>query len=139
MAIADAIAADLASGKLSAGERLPPHRHLAWRLGVTVGTVTRAYQEAARRGLLVGEVGRGSFLRDPARRTATAIMPAAERGVLNMNVAAPPRVPSHGEFDAALAEVAADVERFSLLDYAPPGRYTGAAADGRRLAGQMRR
>ena len=122
VAIADAIAADLAAGKLNPGERLPPHRDLAWRLGVTVGTVTRAYQEAARRGLLVGEVGRGSFLRDSALRPAApVIVPAADRGLLNMCVASPPRVPSHAEFDAALGEVAAAADRLSLLDYPPPG------------------
>src|SRR5262245_34554933 len=70
LAIADAIAADLAAGRLKSGERLPPQRELAWKLGVTVGTVTRAYQEAEKRGLLTGEVGRGSFLRDQGANLA---------------------------------------------------------------------
>ena len=35
-------------------------------LGVTVGTVSRAYAEAERRGLTLGEVGRGTFVRGPA-------------------------------------------------------------------------
>src|SRR6266478_5622866 len=61
-AIAEALAADIRDGKLKAGDRLPTHRDLAYRLGVTVGTVTRAYAEAQRRGLLEGHVGRGSFL-----------------------------------------------------------------------------
>jgi len=46
MAIADALASDVRNGKLKAGERLPTHRDLAYRLGVTVGTITRAYAEA---------------------------------------------------------------------------------------------
>lgn len=54
LAIADALAADIAAGDLSPGDRLPTHRDLAWRLGVTVGTVSRAYAEAARRGLVSG-------------------------------------------------------------------------------------
>ena len=62
-AIADAIAEDIAAGRLKPGDRLPTHRALAYEIGVTVGTVTRAYQEATRRGLLTGEVGRGSFVR----------------------------------------------------------------------------
>ena len=61
-AIADALAAGLQNGELKPGDRLPTHRDLAYRLGVTVGTVTRAYAEAQRRGLLEGHVGRGSFL-----------------------------------------------------------------------------
>jgi len=65
-AIADALADDITAGRLSAGTRLPTHRFLADQLGVTVGTVTRGYLEAARRGLLSGEVGRGTFVRRAA-------------------------------------------------------------------------
>jgi DNA-binding transcriptional MocR family regulator len=62
-AIADAIDEDVQSGALRAGSRLPPHRDLADHLGVTVTTITRAYTEAARRGLINGHVGRGTFIR----------------------------------------------------------------------------
>jgi DNA-binding transcriptional MocR family regulator len=62
-AIADALAEDASKGRLPPGTRLPTHRDLADRLGVTVGTVSRAYAEAARRGLVSGEVGRGTFAR----------------------------------------------------------------------------
>ena len=61
LAIADAMAGDIMSGKLNVGDKLPPHRDLAWRLKVTVGTVTRAYREAEIRGLLSGEVGAGKL------------------------------------------------------------------------------
>src|SRR6186713_3342110 len=62
-AIADAIDADVEQGTLRAGAKLPPHRDLAGHLGVTVTTITRAYTEAARRGLTSGHVGRGTFIR----------------------------------------------------------------------------
>lgn len=62
-AIADAIDEDVQRGTLRAGARLPPHRDLADHLGVTVTTVTRAYAEASRRGLISGHVGRGTFIR----------------------------------------------------------------------------
>lgn len=68
-AIADRLAEDIEAGLLDPGTRLPTHRALAGRLGVTVGTVTRAYAEARRRGLVAGQVGRGTFvnpLRDKA-------------------------------------------------------------------------
>ena len=61
-AIADALAADVAAGRLAPGTRLPTHRDLAEALGVTVGTVTRAYTEAERRGLVAATVGRGTFV-----------------------------------------------------------------------------
>src|SRR5713101_8810123 len=67
LAIAEALAGDIKQGRLKPGDRLPTHRDLAYRLGVTVGTVTRAYAEAARRGLVGGEVGRGTFVRAAAR------------------------------------------------------------------------
>ena len=62
-AIADAIGAAIRDGTLSAGDRLPPQRELAWKLGVTVGTVSRGYTLAVERGLLSGEVGRGTYVR----------------------------------------------------------------------------
>ena len=65
-AIADAIDEDVQKGPLRAGARLPPHRDLADRLGVTVTTITRAYTEATRRGLIDGHVGRGTFIRGTA-------------------------------------------------------------------------
>ena len=53
----------IVNGRWQAGQRLPTHRDLAWHLKVTVGTVTRAYAEAERRGLIAGEVGRGTYVR----------------------------------------------------------------------------
>ena len=61
--IADALARDIDHGRLAPGQRLPTHRSLADQLGITVGTVSRGYAEARRRGLVVGEVGRGTFVR----------------------------------------------------------------------------
>lgn len=41
---------------------MPPHRELASRLGIGVGTVTKAYAEAERLGFLTSAVGRGTFV-----------------------------------------------------------------------------
>jgi DNA-binding transcriptional regulator YhcF (GntR family) len=65
-AIADAIGREIEAGRLKPGGRLPTQRVLARQLGVTLTTVTRAYVEAQRRGLLNGEVGRGTFVRPSA-------------------------------------------------------------------------
>jgi Predicted transcriptional regulators len=64
-AIADDLAEAVADGRLRAGGRLPTHRDLAHRLGVTIGTVTRAYAEAERRGIVEATVGRGTFVKAP--------------------------------------------------------------------------
>ncbi len=61
-ALAGAITEAIASGELTEGERLPTHRDLAWRLGITVGTVTRAYALAQAQGRIAGEVGRGTYV-----------------------------------------------------------------------------
>jgi DNA-binding transcriptional MocR family regulator len=79
-AIADAIDRDVQSGALKAGARLPPHRDLADHLGVTVTTITRAYTEAARRGLISGHVGRGTFIRGHEAEEG------ADAGLLDMSV-----------------------------------------------------
>lgn len=63
MAIANAIAAAMDRGALAPGDRLPPHRTLAAALGIDLTTVTRAYAEARRRGLLDAAVGSGTFIR----------------------------------------------------------------------------
>ena len=62
-AIADALEHDINEGVLRDGSRLPTHRDLAQTLGVTPLTITRAYKEAARRGLVDSTVGRGTFVR----------------------------------------------------------------------------
>ncbi len=62
-ALVDALNRDIDAGVLPPGTRLPTQRELAGRLGVAIGTVSRAYALAERRGLLSGEVGRGTFVR----------------------------------------------------------------------------
>src|SRR5258708_38056586 len=77
-AIAEALADDVREGRLKPGDRLPTHRDLAWHLKVTVGTVSRAYAEAERRGLIAGEVGRGTFIRSAEPPAPSSLPP--ERG-----------------------------------------------------------
>jgi DNA-binding transcriptional MocR family regulator len=63
LALVDALERDIETGRLKPGDRLPTHRQLADRLGLALGTVSRAYGTAERRGLVSGEVGRGTFVR----------------------------------------------------------------------------
>ncbi len=88
LAIAGALARDIEGGVLAGGARLPPQRALAETLGVDLTTVTRAYGEARRLGLIEGSGRRGSFVR---RKPATGAAPArAEAPDTGMN--APPRL-----------------------------------------------
>lgn len=60
--IADAIEEGITNGELKVGSKLPPLRNVAFDIGVTVGTVSRAYALACERGLVSGEVGRGTYV-----------------------------------------------------------------------------
>lgn len=77
-AIADAVAAEIASGKLAAGSRLPPQRTFADNWGIAASTAGRVYAELTRRGLVTGEVGRGTFVRAPETLRAIRISEAAD-------------------------------------------------------------
>jgi DNA-binding transcriptional MocR family regulator len=62
LAIAEAISRDIEHGSLRPGDRLPPQRALAEALAIDLTTVTRAYGEAQRLGLIEGSGRRGSFV-----------------------------------------------------------------------------
>ena len=49
-ALATAIETAIQTGELPVGAKLPPQRNLAWKLGVTVGTVSRGYMLAEQKG-----------------------------------------------------------------------------------------
>ena len=76
--LADAVAAAIANGALKPGDRLPPQRSFAYDRKIAVSTASRVYTELLRRGLVVGEVGRGTFISGEARRGIAA--PTEPRG-----------------------------------------------------------
>lgn len=62
LGIVEALEADIRSGMVVPGERLPAQRAIAEALGVDLTTVTRAFNEARRRGLVQAQAGRGTFI-----------------------------------------------------------------------------
>ena len=77
--LADTIAAEIADGRLKPGDRLPPQRDFAYERKIAVSTASRVYAELLRRGLVVGEVGRGTFISGDAKRGGT--LPSEPRGI----------------------------------------------------------
>lgn len=64
-AVMQAIRDAISTQTLQPGDKLPPVRDLAWRLGITPGTVARAYTLMTDEGTLIAEVGRGTFVARP--------------------------------------------------------------------------
>lgn len=128
LAIADAIADDIRSGRLVQDDQLPPQRLLAERLGVDFTTVSRAYAEARRRGLVMGRVGQGTFV-----QTEILPRPMAEPSVIDMTMNAPPQPddpPLIARMRREMSSLALQIEPRRLLGYRD---YAGSAQD--RAAG----
>lgn len=124
-AIAEAFAEDVASGQLVPGDRVPAHRELADRLGVTAGTISRAYAELQRVGLLDGQIGRGSFVRSnrsPGGHLADA--EAQRRGIVDLSLNYPPSSPLEAAPIAnAFAALARDPDLAEFIGYPPEEGY----------------
>ncbi len=81
LALVRALRAAITSGELPEGTQLPTVRDLAWRLKVTPGTVSRAYQIATQEGLLQATVGRGTFVAARTPRLGPRMSLMAERNL----------------------------------------------------------
>lgn len=93
--LAQGIAAAIDAGSLRPGDRLPPHRDLAWKLNLSVQTVSRAYEELIRADLISGEVGRGSFVRSGPRETIEVpwFRATSERPPIDLSMMTPVKLP----------------------------------------------
>jgi DNA-binding transcriptional MocR family regulator len=110
-AIAQSLVDAIAAGEVRDGHRLPPHRTLAFRLGVSVHTVSRAYEELTRLGVIRGEVGRGSFViaRDAGSATPWYAVKDDE-SVIDLSMLVPVLEPHHAAaMQEALTAIAGDL------------------------------
>lgn len=132
LAIASALARDIEAGLLKPGDRVPPQRDLADRLSVDLTTVTKAYNEVRRLGLIEGGGRRGSFVRAGAGGQAEAT--GAMLTDTGMNL---PPEPLGGSLAARFRDGVADLltgaAGAARFQYQPSG---GAQAD--RAAGAAR-
>lgn len=140
LAVVEAIAAAVADGTLKPGDRLPTHRDLAWRLKVNTSTITQAYREAARRHLVSGEVGRGTYvladsaeaalfaLKEPPADSSAAAAPA----VIDLSTNIPAATGADTDLAATLAALVAEDAAGGLTAYHPPVLLRRAAVAGAR-------
>ncbi|WP_433225266.1 GntR family transcriptional regulator [Microtetraspora malaysiensis] len=93
--VADEVAAEIASGRLRPGDRLPTQRAFARGRGIADSTASRVYRELARRGLVVGEVGRGTFVRAAQPPPTPALAEPSTAGIdLELNYPVAPGQPA---------------------------------------------
>ena len=128
--LADAVAADIAGGALQPGDRLPPQRTFAFERKIAASTASRVYTELLRRGLVVGEVGRGTFVSGESRQPI-ATLPHEPRGAridLEINY---PMLPTQA---AMIAKSLSGLERAEALDIAQRQGSSGGTQAARNIA-----
>ena len=89
LSLAEQIAEAIRNGELASGARLPPHRKMADDLKLSVQTVSRAYDELIRRGLIAGEIGRGSFVQTLRKEPEPPYLPERLGELIDLSILKP--------------------------------------------------
>jgi GntR family transcriptional regulator len=76
---ADGLRARITAGEFAPGTALPSIRRLADEYEISPQTVQNALRELRMAGLIVGQQGRASYVRDPSRPQAEEARPDADR------------------------------------------------------------
>ena len=113
-----ALERDIRSGVLPPGLRLPPQRELAFFLNMSLGTVTKAYAEAERRGLTQATVGRGTFVAAPAPDAAFRFSPRGQPSGVNLAQNVRPVLGGEAALKQALGKLRRK-DLASMLVYSP--------------------
>lgn len=117
-ALVSALAAAIYKGELRPGTQLPTHRCMADLLGVNVSTVTRAYREAARRHLIGGETGRGTYVLGHADSVNLFALPDRDnRQLIDLSVNTPAYPLPDPDLDQALTDLQTRAMTGRLLQY----------------------
>lgn len=85
--LADKMEEDIQTGNLLQGTKLPPQRELADYLELNLSTITKAFKECEKRGLLSANVGSGTYVQYGAA-THTNLLPKSE-GKIEMGAIIP--------------------------------------------------
>lgn len=132
--LVDRLAADIRAGQLRPGTRLPTHRVLAAKEGIALVTATRVYAELQAMGLVSGETGRGTFVKEPLPRGQSVDLYASSSDTVDLSFNYPSSPDQTDLFRAALRQLAAAGDLESMLRYQPHGgREHERAASARHL------
>ncbi|WP_300061600.1 PLP-dependent aminotransferase family protein [uncultured Roseobacter sp.] len=131
--LADRIAARIATGELPIGARLPPQRRFAYEQGIAVSTASRVYEELRNRGLVSGEVGRGTYVANRFAPLDPAVQEPSRAGI-DLEIMFRLSAQARGDIAASTAQFF----RSELPDWAAaPSSVTGPMGAMRALAGVM--
>ncbi|NDZ18526.1 GntR family transcriptional regulator [Variovorax sp. WS11] len=120
--LVDALAAQIREGRLAPGTRLPTHRKLAAKEGLALVTATRVYSELEAMGLVSGETGRGTFVREALLPRSLGIdQQLAAAGMVDLNFNYPSLPGQAALLRSALRQLAASGDLDALLRYQPHG------------------
>ena len=136
--VVDALASDIRAGRLSPGTRLLTHRQLAAREGIALATASRVYAELEAMGLVSGEQGRGTFVRDLGLPPGHGIdQQAVAPGTVDLSFNYPALPGQADLLRQALRELATSGDLEALLRYQPhSGRPRDRAIVARHLRQQ---
>lgn len=132
--LAELVIRAIEAGELRAGDRLPTHRNLAFDLGLSVQTVSRAYEELIRGGFVSGEVGRGTFVNAVRTGARTPYAPNSHYGsIIECSILKPVLEPFHLEMvSKSLAELAEDLPASVMTSFRPSGALKDYGSSSRR-------
>ncbi|SDT06150.1 transcriptional regulator, GntR family [Halopseudomonas litoralis] len=120
--VVDTLAADIRAGKLPPGAQLPTHRELAKQKGIALVTASRIYAELEKMGLVSGETGRGTFVRETSLPQGHGIdQQDVAAGMIDLNFNYPSLPGQADLLRMALRQLALSGDLESLLRYQPHG------------------
>lgn len=139
LSLADQFARAIADGMLAPGTKLKPHRELAFDLGLSVQTVSRAYNDLIRRGLVAGRVGSGSFVLSQAADSNAPYLTHKSTEIIDLSILKPVCANLHIEkMREGLHWVADNLTAASALSFRPSSvlpRHRHIAANWLRRSG----
>ena len=132
--LVQAIETAIQHGALKPGDRMPTQRQMAFDLSLSVQTVSRAYDKLVEAGKIVGEVGRGTFVRAASDDISMPFVSRKAAGrLLDMSILKPVLDHAHEEaMQKTLRALARSLPRAVMGDFRQDLRTVDGSSSVRR-------
>lgn len=137
VALAELLEADIKSGKLAAGTKLPPQRELADFLDLNLSTISKAYKLCGQKGLLSASVGNGTYVASDAAAETVLLCGRENAHIIEMG-AIVPSVTANLKVKQYTESLLRRPDALQLFSYGAPGgtkRQCGAGVTWLRKSG----